>query len=182
MGSADEAGDLENYRPYLELLARLQLDARLRGLVEPSDLAQQTLIKAYRKWEQVRGTTEAQRTAWLRAILANEIADALRKCMRRNEDRRRSLEDSLNGSSMRLEAWLISDSTSPSGRLIGQERMLALAGALAELPEDQRIAIELHHLQDRTIPQISLEMNRSPASVAGLLRRGLKALRERLDE
>ena len=86
---------LEEYRPYVELLARLQLDARLRGLLDASDLVQQTLLKAHQKWDQARGTTEVQRAAWIRAILANEIADAVRKCLRRNEDRRRSIEVSL---------------------------------------------------------------------------------------
>jgi RNA polymerase sigma-70 factor (ECF subfamily) len=173
---------LERYREYLELLARLQLDPRLRGLLDASDLVQQTMLKAHLKWDQVRGTTEEQRAAWIRAILANEIADALRKTLRRNEDRRRSLEVSLHESSMLLEAWLKSDETSPSGHAVRQERLLAIADALARLPEDQRLAIELHHLQDQTIPEISQVMNRTPAAVAGLLRRGLKSLREWLAE
>src|SRR3954449_4424826 len=94
--------ELERFQPYLELLARLHIDSRLRGLVDPSDLVQQTLLKAHQKWNQVRGTTDGQRAAWVRAILAHEIADALRKCLRRNEDRRRSLEQSLNETSLRL--------------------------------------------------------------------------------
>jgi RNA polymerase sigma-70 factor (ECF subfamily) len=179
---SEAAPDLEKYRPYLELLARLQLDARLRGLLDASDLVQQTLLRAHQKWDQFRGTTEDQRAAWIRAILANEIADALRKCLRRNEDRRRSLEVSLHESSSRLEAWLAAGSTTPSGQVMRQEQLLAMADALARLPDDQRLAVELHYLQDQTIPEISQEMNRTPAAVAGLLRRGLKSLREWLAE
>jgi RNA polymerase sigma-70 factor (ECF subfamily) len=182
-GDDPRAGpELERYQPYLELLARLQIDSRLRGLLDPSDLVQQTLLKAHQKWNQVRGTTDGQRAAWLRAILANEVADALRKCLRRNEDRRQSLEQSLNETSMRLDAWLKSDMTSASGKVMRAERFITLAEALARLPQDQRLVIELHHLQDRTLPEISREMNRTPAAVAGLLRRGLKTLRERLAE
>src|SRR5689334_16985629 len=124
--------DLEKFRTYLGLLARLQLDPCLQGLLDPSDLVQQTLLKAHQNW--------------LRAILAHELADAVRKVERRGEDRRRSLEASLNESSARLEAWLQSDSTSPSGRVERQEQLLKLAEALARLPADQRIALELHHL------------------------------------
>ena len=126
---------LEEYRPYVELLARLQLDARLRGLLDASDLVQQTLLKAHQKWDQARGTTEVQRAAWIRAILANEIADAVRKCLRRNEDRRRSIEVSLHESSLRLEGWLASDSTTPSGHVMRQEQLLAIADALAHCPQ-----------------------------------------------
>jgi RNA polymerase sigma-70 factor (ECF subfamily) len=181
-GDLPAGSELERYQPYVELLARLQIDSRLRGLLDPSDLVQQTLLKAHQKWNQVRGTTDDQRAAWIRAILANEIADAVRKCLRRNEDRRRSFEQSLNEMSGRLDAWLSSDMTTPSGKVMRQEQFIAVAEALARLPEDQRLVIELHHLQDRTLPEISREMNRTTAAVAGLLRRGLKTLRERLSE
>ena len=143
----DQGPGLEAFRDYLLLLARLQLDPHLQGLLDPSDLVQQTLLKAHQNWDQCRGTTDAQRAAWLRAILAHELADAARKVDRRGEDRRLSLEAALEESSVRLEGWLQSGSTSPSGRAVRQEQLLRLAEALARLPEDQRIALELHHLQ-----------------------------------
>ena len=174
----DRGPALEAFRDYLLLLARLQLDPQLQGLLDPSDLVQQTLLKAHQNWDQFRGTTDAQRAAWLRAILAHELADAVRKLERRGEDRRLSLEASLDQSSARLEAWLPSDSTSPSGRVVRQEQLLRLAEALARLPEDQRMALELHHLQGLPVQEVGRRMGRSTAAVAGLLRRGLAALRE----
>ena len=174
--------DLEKFRTYLGLLARLQLDPRLRGLLDPSDLVQQTLLRAHRNRDQCRGTSEEQRGAWLRAILAHELADAVRKAKRRGEDRQQSLEASLNESSARLEAWLQSDTTSPSGRVERQEQLLRLAEALARLPEDQRTALELHHLQGLPVQQVGQRMGRSAASVGGLLRRGLTELRALLGE
>src|SRR5437868_1351577 len=70
---------LEEFRDYLHLLARFQMDARLQGKVEPSDIVQETLLRAHEKRDQFRGQADAERTGWLRQILAHQIADAVRK-------------------------------------------------------------------------------------------------------
>jgi RNA polymerase sigma-70 factor (ECF subfamily) len=171
---------LESYRDYLRLLARLQLDARLRGKLDPSDVVQQTMIKAHQHAEQFRGQSEAERAAWLRRILANTLADAARK-YRLETARGHSLEQALHESSARLEAWLASEQESPSEQADHQEQLLRLAQALGELPDDQRRVIELHHLQGSMLADIAQEMGRTEAAIAGLLRRGRKRLRELLE-
>ena len=54
---------------------------------------------------------------------------------------------------------------------------MRLGQVLASLPAVQREAVELHYWQSWTTVQIGQHLGRSPAAVAGLLKRGLKALR-----
>jgi RNA polymerase sigma-70 factor, ECF subfamily len=175
---------LESYRDYLRLLARLHLDARLRGKLDPSDVVQETLLKAHEKFDQFRGTTDAELAGWLRQILANTLAEAARRYSSgaRDVGRERSLEQVLEESSVRLEHWLAEDRFAPGGRADRQEQLLRLAGALAQLPDDQRQAVELHHLKGRPVAEIAERMGRTSSSVGSLLYRGLKRLRERLSE
>jgi RNA polymerase sigma-70 factor (ECF subfamily) len=173
---------LESYREYLKLLARLQLNGWLRGKLDSSDLVQDTLLQAHQKQEQFRGTTEGQRAAWLRQILANNLAQAVRRYSRQQRDARLecSLEAALEESSGRLEAWLGVEQPSPAGRVVREELLLQIADALAKLPADQRTAIELHHLQGCSLGEMSRTMGRSKEAVAGLLYRAVKELRGKL--
>jgi RNA polymerase sigma-70 factor (ECF subfamily) len=178
------ARPLEQYRAYLLLLARLQLDPRLRGKLDSSDVVQQTLLKAHERRDQCRGVTDAERAAWLRQILANVLADAVRAygAAARDVGRERSLEAALEDSSARLEAWLADGQPSPGQDADRHEQLLRLAEALAQLPPDQRQALELKHLQGCTIDAVARQMERSKASVVGLLFRGVRKLRELLAE
>jgi RNA polymerase sigma-70 factor (ECF subfamily) len=175
---------LEAYRDYLRLLARLQLPPPLRRKVDPSDVVQETLLRAHQSRGQFRGSTEAELTAWLRRILSNHLAEALRKlgAARRSSSSERSLDRALEQSSVCLEAWLASEHSSPSERASRHEDLLHLAEALEQLPPTQRTAVELKHLQSWSVEAIGQQMGLSKAAVGGLLRRGMKALREVMEE
>src|SRR5262249_36124412 len=174
----------EGYRAYLRLLARLQLPPRLQAKMDASDVVQQAILQAHEAQSQFRGTTEAEKLAWLRAILANVLAAAARRFVTaaREVGRERSLEAELDLSSSRLECLLAADQTSPSQRAVRSEELLRLATALAGLPEDQRRVIELHHLKSLPIAHVATQMGRTRPAVVGLLFRGLKKLRELLRE
>jgi len=176
----NQDGRLERHREYLRLLARLQFPIRLQSKLDPSDVVQQTLLLAHQKMDQFQGQNEAELAAWLRAILTNVLVDALRAfdAPKRDVDREYSLEAAVAESSARLETFLHLDSPSPSSQAVRHEELLQLAEALARLPEDQRTAVELHHLQGCSIAEVAGVLDRTEASIAGLLRRGLKALRQ----
>jgi RNA polymerase sigma-70 factor (ECF subfamily) len=181
--AGDQAAGLERYREYLHLLARMQLNPRLASKIAPSDVVQQTLLRAHEKRDQYRGSA-AELAGWLRAILASTLAEAARNFGRQQRDAglERSLQASLDDSSAKLERWLAAEQSSPSQQAQREEALARLAQALAELPEEQRTVVELRHLQGMPVAAIAAHVGRSEASVAGLLRRGLQRLRVVLDE
>jgi RNA polymerase sigma-70 factor, ECF subfamily len=175
---------LERYRDYLRMLARLQLGPRLQAKLDASDVVQQAILQAHQAREQFRGTTEAEKLAWLRTILANVLTAAGRgfQTGARDVGREQSLEAELERSSSRLESMLAADQSSPSQRIVRAEELLRLAAALAKLPNDYRQAVELHHLKGLALIDVAALMKRSRPAVVGLLFRGLRRLRELLQE
>jgi RNA polymerase sigma-70 factor (ECF subfamily) len=175
---------LDNYREYLRLLARLNMHAHLRGKLDPSDVVQQTLLQACANLEQFRGQSEAERTAWLRRILANVLLDAARRfgAAARDVAQERSLEQAIEHSSACLHAWLAVEQSSPSQQAIQREQLLQLSASLDRLPEDQRVAVELQQIQGQSLEAIAQHMGRSKSAVGGLLRRGMKRLRELMED
>jgi RNA polymerase sigma-70 factor (ECF subfamily) len=173
---------LEEVRAWLRRHAALLLDGRLRGKVDPSDVVQDTLLKALRHQEQFRGRTESERRAWLRRILANTLADAVRRFLagrKRDVGREQSLDEAVRQSSEHLRVWLADGREPPEGEAAHNEELLWLAEGLAELPGDQREAVRLKHLHGLSVGEVARRMGKTAAAVAGLLRRGLEALRRR---
>jgi RNA polymerase sigma-70 factor, ECF subfamily len=72
--------------------------------------------------------------------------------------------------------------SSPSQRAMRGEQAVALATALETLPPDQREAVRLRHLEGRSLNEIAAHLGRTPAAAAGLIKRGMQTLRERLRE
>ena len=177
-----EGQEFERFRSYLRFLARVQLDQRLKSKIDPSDIVQQSLMKAYVARGQFRGTTEGERAAWLRGILIHELAHTLRKFHREKRDisREQTVQEAVEASSARLEMWLAADHPSPSQDAVRVERMLLVATAIDRLPFDQQEAVILRYWQGLKLSEIAEQLKRTTGSVAGLIQRGLKALRNEL--
>jgi RNA polymerase sigma-70 factor (ECF subfamily) len=145
---------------------------------------QQTLLEAHQALDQLRGRSEAEKAAWLRRALANNLADEVRRLTpgKRDAGREQSLEAALEESSARLEAWLATEQSSASHQAERNEQLLLLAEALSKLPDDQRQVIELHRLKGWSLTQVAKEMGRTKGVVAKLLYKGMDKLHELLSK
>jgi RNA polymerase sigma-70 factor (ECF subfamily) len=183
-GPAGHDFPLERYRDYLRLLAQLQLDRKLQAKIDLSGIVQQTMLEAHQALGEFASQDADHLAAWLRQILAHNLADEIRKLRtaRRNVSKERSLEAALEESSNQLKTWLISRQSSPSRHVHRQEQALHLSAAMAQLPDSQREALIMRHFHGWSLAQIAEQLDRSPSAVAGLLKRGLQQLRSQLQD
>jgi RNA polymerase sigma-70 factor, ECF subfamily len=169
---------LERQRERLRAWAERKLGRGLAQRVDASDVLQLTFLEAHRDFGAFRGSTEAQLVAWLRQILEHNAAAAVRDhavLVKRAVGR----EEPMAGAP---ESALAARQSSPSRRAARVEEAMILARALDALPPDQREAVRLRHLEGRSLGDIAVRMQRSQAAVAGLLERGMSALRKQLDQ
>jgi RNA polymerase sigma-70 factor (ECF subfamily) len=178
----DLVAHLSACREQLYHIARQALDPKFAGKVDLSGVVQQTFLEAVVDWPQFRGETEAEVLAWLRRILAHNLTDEIRRLGAQTRDvvREQSLDAALDGSSARLEGCLAADQSTPSQQAQRAEQADRLRQALAQLPEDQRRAVELHHLHGHSLAETADQMGRTKAAVASLIFRGLDHLRQHL--
>ncbi|MCZ7640389.1 MAG: sigma-70 family RNA polymerase sigma factor [Verrucomicrobia bacterium] len=182
-----EAGDrlLRRFMPWLRLRARLQWGSQLRAKLDPSDVAQQTLLEAVRAFPQFRGDTEPQFMAWLQQILARTLAHEVRRyagTQKRDVAREVSFEQAWSRSSQRLGDMLAATGTSPSQRMVRREQEVLLAGVLERLPEDYREVIILRHLEGMSHDEVAARLGRKPGAVRMLWVRALARLRQEVEQ
>jgi RNA polymerase sigma-70 factor (ECF subfamily) len=173
---------LEAQRAALHRLAERQLVGRIAVRVDASDIIQQTFLEAHRSIRQFAGADARELAAWLQRILDHKVAGAIRDhtlLQKRNLRRDRSMDDSHGGLGS-LKKKLDAGLSSPSQRAIRGEEAQRLAQALTVLPDDQREAVRLRHLEGWALTDIARHLGRSPAATAGLIKRGMQVLRRQL--
>lgn len=171
---------LRAYGEYLKLLARVQIGRRLQGKVDPSDLVQETFLDAHRQMPNFKGGTEAELLAWLRRIMAGQVAMTVRRFVGakgRDVNLERGIAQQIEQSSVALDGALVGSQTSPSQHASRREQAVLLADALSRLSEDHREAIVLRHLEALSVAETAARMRRSEDSVQKLYVRGLTNLR-----
>lgn len=175
---------LEMHRNYLTLLARIQVGRRLQGKVDPADLVQDAFLDAHRQFPHFRGETAESVTAWLRRILAGQIAHLVRRYYSveaRDVRLEQSIEHELGSSSDWLARGVSNSGTSPSESAARREELTRLADALEQLSPDYRDVILFRQIENLPFAEVAARMGRTEDSVQKLWVRGLDALRKILE-
>ena len=175
---------LESYSNYLILLARVQIGRRIQGKVDAGDVVQETFLEIHRQFPRFRGTTEAEFTAWLRRILAGQLALTLRRYLGtkgRDVNLERELGAQLDQSSQAMDGGFVAPTSTPSQHVSRREQAVLLADALDRLPPDYREVIILRHLEAMPFADVAARMGRSEDSVQKLWVRALANLRRSMD-
>lgn len=148
----------------LPLVYRLAL--RMLGEeAEAEDVAQEAMMRLWRLAPEWR-SGEAQVSTWLYRVASNLCTDRLR--------RRRSVPlDEIDEPR--------DDSRSVEGRMLDETRHDALQQALAELPDRQRQAVILRHIEGLGNAEIGEIMDIGPRAVESLTARGKRALASALE-
>lgn len=168
---------LEDYRGRLTAAAGRRLGAGLRTRLDPSDVVQETFLKAGREFDRFAGDDRAF-LCWLLRILENHLADEVR--YDRRIPRRRDLQDSLDtllgNAGFPHDGALTSQAPTPSEAAARRERRQLLAEAVDRLPADYREVYQLRTVQHLPFEDVAGRMGRSPGAVRMLWARALERL------
>jgi RNA polymerase sigma factor (sigma-70 family) len=142
---------------------------RLHGAAEPDDLASETFLGVFTGLAAFHGDEAALRS-WVFTIAHRRLVDDWRR-----RSRRPQLTDDAG------------DLTLLAGGDVEDDVLVRIGTAdvhrmCAELPDDQRSVLLLRVLADLTVDQVAQVMGRSVGAVKALQRRGLRTLRDRLEQ
>ncbi len=175
-GGSREALDrlLESCSPYLLAAANRELCAALRSRLDPVDVVQDTLVKAWQHFPDFRGETEAEWVAWLWQILRHNVANLRREHIQRAM---RSIHREISlAEAVAVLQPDYADSDSESLHSKAQERHELLEGALSRLPGRYRQVLQLHTQEEMTFAQVGERLHCSAEAARKLWRRAAKKL------
>jgi RNA polymerase sigma-70 factor (ECF subfamily) len=135
----------------------------LADRVEAEDIAQEAMLRLWKvapEWRQ----GEAKVSTWLYRVVTNLCTDRLRARQRRRTEALDSVAEPEDGAASVVSSMIEAD------------RMTALNAALSGLPDRQREAVVLRHIEGLTNPEIAEIMQIGVEAVESLTARGKRAL------
>ena len=161
-----------------------RLPPSIQAVVGVDDLVQQTYAQVFAAISKLEPRGVAAFWSWLLTIADNRLCDAIRSHHRQKRaGERRQIVGGVSAEQSALDLLdaLADSATSPSWCAARHEAVAAVKRVLAELPEDHRRALELHHFDGYSLEETAALMGRTTGAVRGLLDRGKDKLRDALE-
>jgi RNA polymerase sigma-70 factor (ECF subfamily) len=168
-------GDAAAFEALYDRYASMIYGLLLRILANPDDaqeVLQETFVKAWSNasmFDAVRGSE----AAWLISIARSRGIDKLRS------RRLRSDRENDAGREVSIRSAFV-ETTTGADHAIQSEQRTAVRGALAELPDAQRIALELAYFEGLSQSEIAARLNEPLGTIKTRMQLGMKKLRDRL--
>jgi len=135
---------------------------RLGNIADAEDVTQEAFLKLWKiapNWKY----DKAQVSTWLYRVVYNLCKDRYRRATLENLSSAQEVTDEIQ---------------SPTDNIDAQYRQKALYDAMSILPENQRLAIQLRHIDELSNPEIAEIMELSIEAVESLTARGKRKLIE----
>lgn len=168
MGEAGAAPDLAGYEPVLRDHARRMIGPRLRAILAPSDLMQETLLIAVRRLAEVSGRPSRQVLAWLLRTMRFRL-------MRFIRDHRTELSAPSDPATPAVEPS--GGSTPVLSRLVRDEMRATVLAMMELLEEQDRQILRWIYLEKRATAEIAARLGRTESAVRGLHHRAVGHMR-----
>jgi len=162
---------LESFRPMLLAQADDEMAADLRAKAGPSDVVQQSFLKAQRAFDGFRGASPGELAAWLQAILRTTLTDFVRE-YHETAKRDPAREARLSGVETAARG------PSPSQLACRNEQAERLRRAIERLSAEQQEVIRLRHREGRSFAEVGAAVGKSEEAARKVWGRAVDELRE----
>lgn len=170
------------HRPRLRQLIAVRLDARVQPRVDPSDVIQETLVEAARRFSEFARQRPLPFYPWLRQIALDQIVRVHRRHIhveRRSVRHQAELEPLLSDESLdQLAGNLHSRGSAPDQRLLRSEVRHKVRDALNVLSAEDREVLVLRYLEQLTGPEVAAILGISQPALRMRQLRALKRLEQ----
>lgn len=150
-----------------ELRSGLTIPARWQRSLDRDDILQVSFLEAFLRLGSLRDRTPGGALAWLRSLVRNNLTDAVRALDRdKRPDPRKRLTHGQEGQSARTLLGMVAGGVETAGSTASiKEQVELLQGAVLQLPASYRLVVQRVDLDECSVAEVAVEMERSTGAV-----------------
>jgi len=174
---AFQSGNIQAFEQLVNLYDKKVLNMcwyMLQNKEEAEDATQDIFIAIYQSKHLFKG--QSQLSTWIHRITVNKCLEYIRKAKRK---KRFGIHIRIDGPFM---DQTIDQEKNPEQAMVEKERRTTFLKAIQQLPENQRIAYTLHHMEEFSYKEISESMNLSLSAIESLIFRAKQQIKRKLAE